>query len=189
MNNWSQHGDLLDIAADLPRFGDDIAAFAQRLGLKTADLRVDHISLRCNETATAERWHRGFLACATLLSENRINGRAICLYKLPQPLKLLGWDIDIIELPWPGARRFAREGWEHIEAVLPGKPQELNARALALFSDEGLAAPDISIKTSQPSGAFERLPNPTLAVTDGAITIKFHPFSIEEIVLSEGQGA
>jgi len=31
----------------------------------------------------------------------------------------------------------------------------------------------------------ERLPNPTLAVTDGKTTIKFHPWSIEKIVASE----
>jgi len=31
------------------------------------------------------------------------------------------------------------------------------------------------------------LPNPTLAVTDGEVTIKFHPHSIREIVASEQQ--
>ncbi|WP_256743749.1 VOC family protein, partial [Cronobacter sakazakii] len=29
--------------------------------------------------------------------------------------------------------------------------------------------------------------NPTLAVTDRIVTIKFHPYSIEEIVASEQQ--
>lgn len=76
-------------------------------------------------------------------------------------------------------------GWEHIEIVLPGDPETLNARALALLSDEGLSLPGISVKTSSPKGEHERLPNPTLAVTDGKTTIKFHPWSIEEIVASE----
>jgi predicted metalloenzyme YecM len=31
----------------------------------------------------------------------------------------------------------------------------------------------------------ERLPNPTLAVTDGSVTVKFHPWTIEQIVASE----
>jgi predicted metalloenzyme YecM len=31
----------------------------------------------------------------------------------------------------------------------------------------------------------ERLPNPTLAVTDGQVTVKFHPWTIEQIVASE----
>ncbi len=41
------------------------------------------------------------------------------------------------------------------------------------------------VKTSSPKGERERLPNPTLAVTDGKVTIKFHPRSIEQIVASE----
>lgn len=35
-------------------------------------------------------------------------------------------------------KRYPHEGWEHIEIVLPGDPETLNARALALLSDEGL---------------------------------------------------
>lgn len=66
-----------------------------------------------------------------------------------------------------------------------GDPETLNARALALLSDEGLSLLWISVKTSSPKGEHERLPNPTLAVTDGKTTIKFHPWSIEEIVASE----
>jgi len=29
------------------------------------------------------------------------------------------------------------------------------------------------------------LPNPTLAITDGTVTIKFHPYSIRDVVASE----
>lgn len=88
-------------------------------------------------------------------------------------------------MPWPGEKRYPHEGWEHIEIVLSGEPESLNARALALLSDEGLSQPGIVVKTSSPKGARERLPNPTLAVTDGKVTIKFHPWSIEAIVASE----
>ena len=38
-------------------------------------------------------------------------------------------------------KRYPHEGWEHIEIVLPGDPETLNARALALLSDEGLSLP------------------------------------------------
>lgn len=186
MSDWQTSPFLQDIRADLPRFAADITAFAARLGLETQGLEVDHIALRCHETATAERWRQGLEACAVLLSENQINGRTICLYKLPQPLMLAHWPISVIELPWPGARRYAHQGWEHIEVVLRTERAMLNASALALLSDESLTAPDISIKTSHPVGRHERLPNPTLAVTDGKVTIKFHPWSIEEIVASEG---
>ncbi|VDZ99707.1 Protein yecM [Salmonella enterica subsp. enterica] len=69
-------------------------------------------------------------------------------------------------------KRYPHEGWEHIEIVLPGEPETLNARALALLSDEGLSQPGIVVKTSSPQGEHERLPNPTLAVTDGRVTFK-----------------
>jgi predicted metalloenzyme YecM len=42
-----------------------------------------------------------------------------------------------------GEKRYPHEGWEHIEIVLPGEPETLNARALALLSDEGLSQPGI----------------------------------------------
>ncbi len=53
------------------------------------------------------------------------------------------------------------------------------------MSDEGLSQPGIVVKTSSPKGEKERLPNPTLAVTDGKVTLKFHPWPIEAIVASE----
>ncbi|MGU0015824.1 VOC family protein [Escherichia coli] len=118
------------------------------------------------------------------MSENMINGRPICLFKLHEPVQVA------LAVFYCGAtvareKRYPHEGWEHIEIVLPGDPETLNARALALLSDEGLSLPGISVKTSSPKGEHERLPNPTLAVTDGKTTIKFHPSSIEEIVASE----
>jgi hypothetical protein len=38
--------------------------------------------------------------------------------------------------------------------------------------DEALLAPGIKLKQSSPKGEGERLPNPTLAITDGTVTIK-----------------
>ncbi|XXD09115.1 VOC family protein [Klebsiella sp. R445] len=189
MANWQQIDELDDISADLPRFRDALSTLAGRLGLDITPLDADHISLRCHQNATAERWRRGFEQCGTLLSENIINGRPICLFKLDEPVSVAHWRFHIVELPWPGEKRYPHEGWEHIEIVLPGEPQTLNARALALLSDEGLAQPGIFVKTSSPKGERERLPNPTLAVTDGTVTIKFHPWSIEQIVASEQSDA
>jgi len=69
--------------------------------------------------------------------------------------------------------------------VLPGVEDALYTRALALIADEALIMPGIKLKQSAPKGENERLPNPTLAVTDGTVTIKFHPHSLREIVASE----
>ncbi|VDZ78383.1 Protein yecM [Salmonella bongori] len=67
---------------------------------------------------------------------------------------------SVIELPWPGEKRYPHEGWEHIEIVLPGEPETLNARALALLSDEGLSQPGIVVKTSAPQGEHETFAKP-----------------------------
>lgn len=185
MANWQTIEHLQDLRDDLPRFTQALQALTSRLGLDIAPLEADHISLRCHQNATAERWRQGLELCGTLLSENIINGRPICLFRLHEPVCVAHWAFTIVELPWPGEKRYPLEGWEHIEIVLPGEPETLNARALTLLSDEGLRQPGIFVKTSSPKGERERLPNPTLAVTDGSVTVKFHPWSIEAIVASE----
>lgn len=185
MANWQQIDELQDITADLPRFTEALGQLAARLGLDITPLSADHISLRCHQNTTAARWRLGLEQCGTLLSENTINGRPICLFKLDEPVIVAHWRFSVVELPWPGEKRYPHEGWEHVEIVLAGEPETLNARALALLSDDGLSQPGIFVKTSSPKGENERLANPTLAVTDGSVTIKFHPWSIEQIIASE----
>ena len=176
---------LSDLAKDLPRFEKQLQHLAEKLGLALDDLEADHIAVRCHQITTAERWKQGFMQVGRLFSESMINGRPICLFQLDEPLAVGPWRIEVVELPWPGNKLYRHEGWEHVEIVLRGDPQTLGARATALLSDSGLLQPGISFKTSAPQGKNERLPNPTLAVTDGQITIKFHPWSLREIVASE----
>lgn len=176
---------LSDLENDLPRFEKLLVNLAEKLGLVLQNLEADHISVRCHQIATAERWKQGFMQAGRLFSEKMINGRPICLFELDAPLSVGPWQINVVELPWPGNKLYRHEGWEHVEIVLRGDPETLGARAMALLSDSGLLEPGISFKTSAPQGESERLPNPTLAVTDGQITIKFHPWSLREIVDSE----
>ncbi|TBM11831.1 VOC family protein [Hafnia alvei] len=178
---------LRDLDADLDRFTTLLQGFADKLELDLSAFSADHISLRCHQNATADRWRAGFKICGSLLSENIINGRPICLFDLNQPLRVGPWLIDCVELPYPGEKRYPHEGWEHVELVIGGDPTTLHPRALELLSDSALLAPGIKLKFSSPKGEQERLPNPTLAVTDGEVTIKFHPYSIREIVASEQQ--
>ena len=176
---------LSDLANDLPRFEQQLTNLAEKLGLTLENLEADHISVRCHQITTAERWKQGLMQVGHLFSENLINGRPICLFELTEPLPVGPWRINVVELPWPGNKLYRHEGWEHVEIVLRGDPETLGARAMALLSDNGLLQPGISFNTSSPQGEKERLPNPTLAVTDGQITIKFHPWSLKEIVASE----
>ena len=185
MSEISQQAELQDLHTDLVRFEEALSHLAQRLGLDLNALKADHIAVRCHQNTTAERWKQGLLRCGTLFSEKQIAGRPIALFELHHPLTVGPWQISVIELPWPGAKLYRHEGWEHVEIVLRGDEAELGNRALALMSDEGLIQQGISVKTSAPKGEGERLPNPTLAVTDGQTTIKFHPWSLKEIVASE----
>ena len=177
--------ELEDLVADLPRFNQLLATFAEKLQLNLADFHADHISVRCHQNTTADRWRKGFSQCGSLLNETEINGRPICLFDLPQPLRVGPWQIDLIELPYPGDKRYPHEGWEHVELVLSGGVDGFYARALAQLADEALVAQGIKLKQSSPKGEHERLANPTLAITDGTLTIKFHPHSLREIVASE----
>lgn len=101
MANWHTIDELHDISADLPRFIQAFTELATRLGLDIAPLEADHISLRCHQNATAERWRRGFEQCGELLSENIINGRPICLFKLHAPVTVAHWQFTVVELPSP----------------------------------------------------------------------------------------
>lgn len=177
--------ELVDLSNDLARFTASLYELADRLELQLDGLNADHIAVRCHQVATAERWKKGFLRHGVLFSEKIIHGRPIALFELTTPLKVGPWEIGVVELPWPGERVYRHEGWEHVEIVLSGDPQTLSARALALFADEGLSKPGLSIKNSAPKGEGERLPNPTLAVSNGTVTLKFHPWSLKEIVKSE----
>ena len=86
MANWQTVAELHDISADLPHFIQALTDLSTRLGLDISSLEADHISLRCHQNTTAERWRRGFEQCGELLSENIINGRPICLFKLDEPV-------------------------------------------------------------------------------------------------------
>ncbi|MGV0086050.1 VOC family protein [Rahnella aceris] len=177
--------ELQDLADDLPRFVDILTAFAAKLHINLGGFHADHISVRCHQNTTADRWKTGLEKCGSLLNETLINGRPICLFSLNKPLQVGPLSIDLVELPYPGDKRYPHEGWEHIEIVLPGAEDELYTRALALIADEALMTPGIKLKQSAPKGENERLPNPTLAITDGSVTIKFHPHSLRAIVASE----
>ena len=68
MANWQSIDELQDIASDLPRFTHALDELSRRLGLDITPLTADHISLRCHQNVTAERWRRGFEQCGELLS-------------------------------------------------------------------------------------------------------------------------
>ncbi|WP_145556913.1 VOC family protein [Yersinia canariae] len=183
MSGLKNIAELQDLLTDLPCFEQKLVIFAAKLNLDLTQFSADHISLRCHQTETAQRWRSGLQKCGNLMSETHINGRPICLFDLTSALVVGPWEIDCVELPYPGNTHYPHEGWEHIELVLPGDPQTLMQRARALLP--ALLPDGVKTKFSSPQGQHERLANPTLAVSDGEITIKFHPYTLRQIVDSE----
>ncbi|MEX5854542.1 VOC family protein [Providencia huaxiensis] len=179
----SEVSQLQDLWDDLPVFRDKLQQMAEELNLSLSSYLIDHISVRCHQINTAERWHQGLMQCAQLESDNLINGRPIRLYELAEPISIAQQDVYIIELPFPKDKIYPKESWEHIEMVIDVEPSQLEMAARALLPDP--LPYGYRTKVSQPKGQQERLPNPTLAVSNGEITVKYHPFSLKKIIESE----
>lgn len=174
--------ELADLYKELSHFSYKLTIMAEYLNLSLTDFHCDHIAVRCNQFSTAERWRTGWLQCAKILSENMINGRIITLFDLYQPLQVAGLLIDCVELPYPGRKNYAQESWQHIELVIPCQPQQLNQAVLTHLSDEALVSTDIRLGFSQPVARGDTKANPTFSISQGDITIKFHPYSIRDII-------
>lgn len=183
MTDFANVPELHDLWSALPEFDQQLTQMAQALKISLTDFQIDHISVRCHHIETAERWRAGLLRCAHLMSENEINGRPIYLFDLFQPLNVVSQKVFVVELPFPKGKTYPQETWEHVEMVIDVAPKNLENTAYALLPQS--LPKGYSIKVSQPKGQSERLPNPTLAVTNGIITIKYHPFTLKQIIESE----
>ncbi|MGL4269375.1 MAG: VOC family protein [Plesiomonas sp.] len=182
--------ELTDLSDSLTDFANEITLFAQQLGISVEDYQADHIAVRCNSMATADRWRNGFLRIADLLSEKQINGRPICLFSLHEPLQVGPWQIDCIELPYPGNKPYSREGWEHLELVVPSAAQTISelesavkntlSSLVAVMAEP--ASHGVRYKTSSPQAEDEQLANPTLAFSRDHLTLKIHPLSIRTVI-------
>ena len=185
-----------DLTQQWPAFSKAILAFTHQLGLVAQSnsnneaVWCDHVALRINDIATAESLLAEFKQRGKVISDSIINGRPIYIIELDEPLTLGGWQIDCVELPFPG-KHYPQQGWEHIELVLPGNAASMAELEQALHAvnpdiDTVLANDcSIKIKRSAPQAAGETLANPTIAFKQGDICIKVHSAGIKAVVASE----
>ncbi|GIC75336.1 VOC family protein [Moritella sp. F3] len=185
-----------DLTQQWPAFSDAILAFSQQLGLckqgnlKSEALWCDHVALRVNDIAVATSLLAEFKQRGEVISDSMINGRPIYIIVLDEPVQLGDWQIDCVELPFPG-KYYPQQGWEHIELVLPGNATtmaelEQSLRMVSPNIDAVLASDSsIKIKHSAPQAAGETLANPTIAFKQGDICIKVHSAGIKAVVASE----
>lgn len=177
------------LLADFQDFEQKIQVLAAEIHLDLSQYEIDHLSLRVNCEQTANAWLILLLEHGSVLSDNLINGRVIYLIQLHEPLRLAQQWIDVVELPFPKDKHYPKETWEHIEVVVPFLPNETAAEWLARIKNTFLGnQPErFTVKTSEPKGDGEKLLNLSVAVsfldkTQNPTCIKFHPYSIKQIV-------
>lgn len=178
--------------AQLPEFMGKIERLAEELGLDLSACQADHIALRVNSRALATALHQAWLAYGEEWSTNVINGRPIVVIGFHQPLQAGQWQIEALELPYPGDKIYPVQGWEHVEFVVHCQASTtaelkaaLEARFPALNWDKADKA-GIAVKASSPAGEKERLANPTFAFKKDGVCIKLHPCSLKAVIESEG---
>ncbi|MGL4379744.1 MAG: VOC family protein [Vibrio sp.] len=181
----------------LEKLGLFMAKIEQLLDLLGLDLRehqLDHIALRINDPALAQAAHLAWLDYGQQISCAQINGRPIIVIRFHQPLSVSHWQIECLELPYPGlGKTYPVQSWEHVEFVIPASSSsaaefciELQQRYPALAAKwDDLRELGIQVKLSSPQGEGERLANPTLAFQWQGVCVKLHPHALASIVASE----
>lgn len=177
----------------LPAFMDRIQSLLDVLGLDLTDYQADHIALRINDRGVAEAAHKVWLQQAEEWSNNEINGRPIIALGFNQPIEVSGWSIECLELPYPGEKTYPKQGWEHIEWVIPCEVNSQEEFLTYLFSlfpvlkDKWaeLSSLGIKVKQSCPSGEAERIANYTVALKYQGVCIKLHPHRLKAVIESE----
>lgn len=180
---FSSVSQLNDLTHELSLFEENMTLFADSLGIDLSAYVTDHVSLRCHDLALAEQWRTGLSQCGKCISDNVINGRPIYLFQLETPLTILNQSVSIVELPFPTNKKYKYQGWEHIEQVISVDPDDLVNKVMSFLPQ--MLPENVSLKISEPRGEKERLPNPTVAISNGTVTVKYHPYSLHEIVESE----
>ncbi|GAM73205.1 protein yecM [Vibrio ishigakensis] len=82
-------------------FMDKIQALATELSLPIAEFQADHLALRINDSELAKLAHQAWSEYGSTISEAMINGRPIVVIFFDEPIKVKGWSIECLELPYP----------------------------------------------------------------------------------------
>ncbi|MCG7495802.1 VOC family protein [Vibrio sp. Of7-15] len=194
MQQLSQEGLTPEQLIDgLPQFMARISELNDALGIDLGLYQADHIAVRINEFTVAQQAHQQWLLRAKEWSNTEINGRPIIALGFDEPICAGEWEIECLELPYPGNKTYPEQGWEHIEWVIPCDAQTPEQFLDVLFEIfpklaqrwDQLSNNGIKVKLSSPQGEHERLANPTVAFKKNGVCIKLHPHSLKAVIESE----
>lgn len=164
---------------------------ADKINLNFADYEIDHIALRANSQEKADEWFALLSEYGHCFSSNEINGRPIHLFELSVPFTLFNQKVVIVELPYPKGNFYKKEGWEHIEITVPLLYNEKYVNWCKRIENRFmLSQTDLSVKYSEPKSERESLKNVVISLKlknndENYACIKFHPYTIKEIVMSQ----
>lgn len=156
--------------SNVTMFLSDVFKKIDEKGIDVSDLYLDHI---CYRVSTHERYQelkKTLEDHGKLLVESDINGRLISTYKLKDPICFEGREITVLELPSPKVSSEYKEGYEHVEFVIPCSLKEFIFRY-----------PDISFSTK---GLLKKV-NKDIRLSFDSVSVKFHEISLEEVIEME----
>lgn len=151
-------------------FLENIFSSLEEEGLSLEDWEIDHLCYRVESLVDYEKKQKEFSSFSKLLIESEIGGRMISTFKLHDPLIYEKRKIQVIELPAPKASRNDKEGFEHIEVVIPMSFDYLISRYNHLVFD---------------MSAINKKHNPELKFKMNHFQVKFHHNSLEKIIEQE----
>lgn len=91
-------------------------------------IKPDHICFRVNTDAEYKAYKTFLDAEGVLLTEEIVNGRPICTFKVETPYLFQKQSINLIELPYPKANNKYATGFEHIEFVTKDSFSKIKAQ-------------------------------------------------------------
>ncbi|WBA09494.1 VOC family protein [Salinivibrio kushneri] len=176
---------------DQAAFTDKINQLLEVLAIDCRELELDHVAIRTNDSALTDSLAEHLGERGQRLSQAVVNARPIHIYQLETPLQIGHWQTNVVELPFPNHKTYPFQSWEHVEFVVPCQTATMEALEAALTSrfpgllTRAASMEAVTIKRSEPQGVGERLANPTIAFKHRGVSVKFHPYSLAEIIASE----
>lgn len=162
---------IIDVLGEYKSFLDGVFKELNALKVDVSNFEIDHICYRVKNKNRYNELKSQLSSISKLLSEQLINGRYICIFELEEPLLYKNYSISCIELPQPKEEQTYKEGFEHIEFVIPTGLEEFRHKYSYLH---------LNTKNSNDS----RNPDISLKMNSNT-SVKFHLEHIKTLVLED----
>ena len=150
-------------------------------------ISIDHVCVRLSDASQVDQLREELSEVGQDISTVEVNGRLISIFQLNQPLTVGSWRVFGVEVPYPKQNHNYSNGWEHVEFVLPttGNTMLEIRDAFTKFFLRNLSEVEKEMyqySENEPHTAAKQLPNPTISLKVNGIGIKFHAYSIQQVV-------